>query len=372
MTDSITVDDFESYTDEEGSRVYETWLDGWEIAENGSQVGYAEASFAERTIVNSGSQSMPLFYDNTDAPYSEAERTFEVAQDWTVNGIGNLSFWCYGAGSVASVDYDDAAATYTLVGGGDDNISGGDLVEDFTFAYVTLTGDGTITAKVESITQAGEAGRAGVMIRNSLDADSAYVCQNCNPTGGVFQNFRVAVGEDSVNDRVNYPLPYWVRVERVANSFRTFHSADGQTWQQHGGVQSIFMEAEVYIGLAAATGQGRGAPNTAVFSNVTVTGNVSDTALTNLADVTDDALNVPERLYVKITDAGNRDAEVEVSAAGTANNQWNEGLADLTALSGQVDVSRVKALTIGVGDGEAGSSGVIYIDDVRLYPARTE
>ena len=58
------------------------------------------------------------------------------------------------------------------------------------------------------------------------------------------------------------------------------------------------------------------------------------------------------------------------AAVGTADNQWNEGVADLTALTGQVDLSSVKALAIGVGGATAGSSGLIYIDDVRLYPGR--
>lgn len=374
IVDFVVVDDFESYTDniEAGEAVFDTWLDGWEIDENGSQVGYAEAPFTEQTIVNSGAQSMPLFYDNTLATYSEAERTFDRAQDWTANGIAQLSLWYYGAGSVASVDYDDAAGTYTLVGGGDDNIGGGDQVESFTFAHVTLTGDGTITAKVESVTQATDTGRAGVMIRDTLDADSAYVSENCNPTGGVFQNLRVAVGEDSVNDRVDHPLPRWIRIERIANNFTTLHSADGQAWEQHASVQNVFMDGPVYIGLVATTSQGRIAPNTAVFSNVSVTGNVSGTTFTTFADVTDDILNLPERLYVTMTDVGNRTAQVEISADGAPDNQWNEGLVDLTALPDPVDLSAVKALTIGVGDGAAGSSGLIYIDDVRLYPARAQ
>ena len=66
------IDDMESYDDEENA-IYETWIDGW-VNETGSTVGYLEAPFAERTIVNSGRQSMPLEYANDAAPfYSEAE-----------------------------------------------------------------------------------------------------------------------------------------------------------------------------------------------------------------------------------------------------------------------------------------------------------
>jgi hypothetical protein len=32
-------------------------------------VGYFDASFAEKTIVNSGGQSMPLAYNNRESPW---------------------------------------------------------------------------------------------------------------------------------------------------------------------------------------------------------------------------------------------------------------------------------------------------------------
>ena len=392
--DYLTVDDFESYSNDSPNRVFQTWIDGLGYSEDeflptghpgngsGAAVGHDiwsagsphfGGTIIETTIVQSGAGSMPLYYDNTAAPYySEAERTWTTPQDWMSNGIHSLGFWYYGAGSVARVDYDDASGVYTVTGGGDDNIGGGNLLEDFTFVCLTLTGDGTITARVESITQATDTGKAGVMIRNSLDADSAFISATCNPTGGVFQSYRVAAGEESVNTRVDYPLPYWVRVQRVANNFKTFHSIDGQTWAQFGDTLNIPMDGEVYVGLVASTSQGRNAPSVAVLSDVGATGGVSGATFTNFVDVTDDTLNVTERLYVKITDAGNRIAEVEITAAGTADNQWNEGLADLTALTGQVDLSRVKALAIGVGDAAVGSSGLIYVDDVRLYPAPPE
>ncbi len=89
--DFLVVDDFESYTDDEGGRIYETWIDGYTSGSNGSTVGYIEAPFAEQTIVHGGGQSMPLDYDNANAPYySEAEREFLPVQDWTVNGVDTL------------------------------------------------------------------------------------------------------------------------------------------------------------------------------------------------------------------------------------------------------------------------------------------
>ena len=60
------IEGFESYDDEE-NRIYDAWLDGF-VNETGSTVGYFEAPFAERSIVNSGVQSMPLEYDNSVSP----------------------------------------------------------------------------------------------------------------------------------------------------------------------------------------------------------------------------------------------------------------------------------------------------------------
>jgi hypothetical protein len=92
----LVVEDFESYTDDEGGRIYETWVDGWDVPENGSQVGYGEAPFAERNTVHGGRQSMPLAYDNTGASYSEGACAFNDPQDWTAHGVKSLSLYFYG------------------------------------------------------------------------------------------------------------------------------------------------------------------------------------------------------------------------------------------------------------------------------------
>ncbi len=91
FTTIVPVDDFESYTDAEGSRIYETWVDGWTNS-TGSTVGYVTAPFAEQTIIHGGKQSMPVEYNNVAAPfYSEAERTFDKPQDWTADGADMLT-----------------------------------------------------------------------------------------------------------------------------------------------------------------------------------------------------------------------------------------------------------------------------------------
>jgi len=101
--DFLVVDDFEAYTDDEGSRIYEAWLDDYAAGACGSTVGYMVAPFAEQTIVHAGSQSMPLDYNNVCSPYySEAEREFAAAQNWTVGGVQTLVVHVRGKASNAA------------------------------------------------------------------------------------------------------------------------------------------------------------------------------------------------------------------------------------------------------------------------------
>ncbi len=101
-SDHIFVDDFESYNDletgEPGSkRIFNVWVDGWQVPTNGSLVGYELPPFCERTIVHGGKQSMPFFYSNTGgAAYSEAELTLTPAQDWTASGVQTLALYFHG------------------------------------------------------------------------------------------------------------------------------------------------------------------------------------------------------------------------------------------------------------------------------------
>jgi hypothetical protein len=101
-TEYLVVDDFESYNDldpgdPESNRIFNTWIDGYEVPTNGSLVGYENPPFVELNNVHSGKQSMPFFYNNTGgATSSEAELTLSPAQDWSKHGIKTLSLWFAG------------------------------------------------------------------------------------------------------------------------------------------------------------------------------------------------------------------------------------------------------------------------------------
>ncbi len=103
----LIIDDMEAYNDldpaEEGSnRIFNAWIDGFEDPTNGSLVGYDNPPFAEQTIVHSGLQSMPLYYDNSAAGKSEATLTLTSNRDWTVKGVNNLTIWFRGESANAA------------------------------------------------------------------------------------------------------------------------------------------------------------------------------------------------------------------------------------------------------------------------------
>jgi len=124
----LLVDDFENYTDDDaaGEAIWQTWIDGFGVADNGAQVGYLVPPYAEQTIVNGGLQSMPLYYVN-EAPVtnSEATKTLTALRDWTLAGVTDLSLWfrgesgnatepLYVAVGSAVVAHDDAGAAGNL------------------------------------------------------------------------------------------------------------------------------------------------------------------------------------------------------------------------------------------------------------------
>ena len=97
----LIVDDFESYNDLDpadpaSNRIFNVWLDGFGDQTNGSLVGYDNAPFAEQTLVHSGSQSMPMSYDNA-AGKSEATYVLTYPRDWTEKGVNTLTIWYIGS-----------------------------------------------------------------------------------------------------------------------------------------------------------------------------------------------------------------------------------------------------------------------------------
>ena len=131
--------------------------------------------------------------------------------------------------------------------------------------YQTLSGNGTITAKVLSETNPNGWAKAGVMIRESLNANSRQAMAIVSPSNGVHMQYRSSTGGSSTDiSGGSGTAPVWVRLVRSGSTFTAYRSADGVTWTRIGS-KSISMASTVYIGLAV-TSHTNSALSTATFT----------------------------------------------------------------------------------------------------------
>jgi hypothetical protein len=378
----FAVDDFESYndldpTDPNSNRIFNAWIDGYEQPTNGSIVGYAEPPFTEQSVVHGDKQSMPLAYDNSGtANYSEATLTLTSGRDWTVRGAEALSLWFKGN---ATGFLEEPAGTFTINAAGTDIWATSD---EFRYVWKQLSGDGEIVAQVLSVEDTDPWAKVGVMIRNTLDADSANAMAYITPSGRAGWQYRAVAAGASVSTRSDTGVittPHWVKLSRQGNIITAQHSSDGITWEdmvetanpQEPSYKNFVMNPNVYIGLAL-TSHAAGVTCKAEFSDVTTTGAVSG-VFTEQAIGVDMPSNSASPMYVALANSGGTPAVVfHNDPSATQISDWTQWLIDLKHFSdGGVNLTNVNTIFVGFGDKnnpQPGGSGLVYFDDIRLYP----
>jgi len=140
--------------------------------------------------------------------------------------------------------------------------------DGLNFVYQTLSGDGTIVARVVSI--GATYAQAGVMIRETLNPGATNMFA-MDQGGTIYSTYRTTTG---ANNTTNYspqtgPLPYWVKLVRAGSTFTGYQSPDGVNWVQVLTSQTINMAQNVYIGLAVSS-TSTTYTETATFDNVSV------------------------------------------------------------------------------------------------------
>jgi regulation of enolase protein 1 (concanavalin A-like superfamily) len=341
-------------------------------------VGHFDPPFAERSIVHSGSQAMYMRYDNNGMVnegtayekagtklYSEADREWATAQDWTRKGVNSLTLWFRGI--PASVGSFQVGPPITMTASGADIYGNAD---QFQFAYKQLTGNsGSITAKVVSITNTNAWAKAGVMIRETLAAGSMHAMMIMSYSSGAALQRRPTTGAASTGDtQTGVVAPYWVRLTRNGLTFTGESSANGVVWTTVGSV-AIPMGTEAYIGLCL-TSHNVNATCTAEFSDVTMTGTVTGDWKSQDIGIQSNAA-LP--LYIVLQDSASNIAVAAYSnPAASSIAEWTEWNIPLTDFAG-VNLTSIKKISIGVGDranAQPGGAGDLYIDDIRLrFPA---
>ena len=373
--DFVVVEDFESYDDDidGGTTVFQTWIDGYENG-TGALVGYLEAingTFCESTIVHGGNQSMPLDYNNIVSPfYSEAERTWLTPQDWTINGVTDLALWFRGN----PVSYLEVAPDSITMSASGVDIWG--TSDEFRFAYKRLNGNGSIIARVDSVENTNGWAKAGVMIRDSLNADSRFAYLIVSPANGVsFGRRPLMAGTCESSTEAGITAPHWVKLTRTGNTIAAQHSADGVLWVDvtdpdgDPTAVDISMMSNVYIGLAVTSHQ-PDAVCLAEFSGISTSGGVSG-QWQNAEIGIDHPGNSQDDLYVALQDSANRlHVVVHPDPGAVLISDWTEWRIPLSDFSGAgLNLAAIKKMYIGVGDRnnpQPDGAGLLYIDDIRV------
>jgi hypothetical protein len=314
---------------------------------------------------------MPYYYDNTGTvTNSLAQRTFSPAQDWTREGVGVLSLWFRGYPAYVSSFVEAPPGTYTMIAGGTDIW---DSADEFHFAYKEVSGAAAIIAKVESVENTDPFAKAGVMIRDTLDADSTNAALLVTPENGVRFQYRTRAGMSTDRTFVEgITAPQWLKLERtVGGLVRAFYSADGVTWTQVG-MTVVNMDIPMYVGLAV-TSHNVDVTCEAKFSNVSF-GNTSVDPQWTDQDIGMRS-NEAEPIYVTVGDGSGAEMTVYHDNPDAALidtwTEWNIPLTDLS--NAGVVLTDVSKLAIGFGSAEnpqPGGSGLMYFDDIRLYLPR--
>ncbi len=370
----LKVDDFEDY-DDANNIIYNTWSDYF-VNNTGMTVGYIEPPSTEQNIVRSGKQSMPLQYDNDGTInegteleksgtlfYSEAELPWAQPQDWTREDVESLTIWFRGYPTKVSSFIEEPAGIFTVKGIGSDIYARHD---EFHFVYKEHSGSVKMIARIDSLENTDPFAKAGIMIRDTLDANARYCALLMTPENGVRYQYRSATNDTTERQfDPNVAVPYWVRFERTSGGLiRAYYSENGSDWTSFS-LRQISMSNPIYIGLAV-TSHDPLIPCEAVFSNVSF----PNTTVSPDWNATDIGLttNDNEPMYVVL----NGNAVVyndDPNAALTTH--WTEWNIPLQRFSDQgVDLTNINSLGIGLGNrdnSQPGGKGIMYIDDVRLY-----
>ncbi len=180
------------------------------------------------------------------------------------------------------------SGTFTLTGSGNGQSYDPPNTPDSSY-YVTqpLCGDGSIIARVTSISaQGGYPGAFGLMMRENLTPTAQSYWIYCSQPYIAPSWFSTASGNPPTCGNNSLPsLPFWLKLERIGNTFTTYTSSNGTSWVPWGSPSGcpiiINTSSTVYVGMYVYNGPQDYA--TVTFDNVSVSMSCSPTTPTNTA-----------------------------------------------------------------------------------------
>jgi hypothetical protein len=415
VSNNVIVDDIEAYNDLD-NLVFEAWM-----AAGGAIVGNAEAPYVNITNVNGGLQAMLLTYDNTPmmsedpnaepSTVSEATLTLDPAQYWGSGVGGATALEIAFRGRTPDLDpgstsYDEETGVITMVGRGADIWGSSD---QFQYAYLPLSGDGSMTVRLEDLAETDNWSKAGIMVRETLDAGSKHASVYVTtPANGIRFQARPETDADSTADDAvatdeakAQTEPVWLRLERTGDEFNAYYAlplpepepvdpndpnaveVDPNApepeleWIAMGwNPQVLPMDPNVLIGLALTSHSGDATYATATFSGLEFDGGVGGLPLTS-QEIGLTLTQSPATLYAAIEDsAGGISIAKHPDPQALVSDEWANWTIDLSEFD--IDMADVAKLTIGVEPANCddpmvcsvypNGMGELDIDDIQLIP----
>ena len=137
--------------------------------------------------------------------------------------------------------------------------------DNISYAFQQLCGDGSITAKVESVTPIGW---GGISFRETVDDDSKMVQLMANGSTLLRRQIRNSTGSWAMPTQFPALNQKWLRIEREGNYFRGYRSPNGINW-------FFVFETEVSMSDCVSVGvvtnnYNVNLPATSTFTNVVI------------------------------------------------------------------------------------------------------
>jgi hypothetical protein len=143
------------------------------------------------------------------------------------------------------------------------------VVDAFYFAHQPVTGNGTITVQMTSLTgqvEVGQAGngatqmgpglqpwsKAGIIIKENASQGSAYAAMMVTGSNGVRMQWDYVNDTPGLTGRVSASAPRWLRLVRDGGTITGYDSADGTHWTLVGTATLPRLTSTVQAGLFAA------------------------------------------------------------------------------------------------------------------------
>src|SRR4051794_37316032 len=153
-----------------------------------------------------------------------------------------------GAVAVAGSAANSSTSGFTIRASGDD-IWG--TADEFHYVYFPLDGDMELIAEVIGVDFTDSWAKAGLMARESLNANSRNVLVFVSPAGHVGLQGRLTTGGTTAYTPGDEPVgfPYWLKLVRGGNTFSGYQSEDGFNWSLVG-TATVTLPSTIYVGLA--------------------------------------------------------------------------------------------------------------------------